>query len=287
MRRNPSVLILAVLIGLVGSLLAYRYLKTQQERLDEARQKAVGSIIEIVVADAEIPLGTKIQPAQVRLVKWPQDAEPQDAIRTPESAVGKTTRVTVRKNQPLVGSDLLSDQASLLPLLIENGMRAISIRVDRIMGVSGFITPESRVDVLTRGSIDDGGDNIVRSKLILQNVKVIATGTELEQKEGGAQEVPVVTLVVTPGDAEKIALATKESMVYLALRSYSDNSEVSTPGQTLRKLYGLGDPPRPRIEPPIVPAAPPPAAPVAKPVERRVVRSIEVLLGEEVTRQSY
>ena len=118
----------------------------------------------------------------------------------------------------------------LLPLLITEGMRAMSVKVDSVTGVSGFITPNSRVDVLVAGKPEGGGDEDERSKLILQNVRVLATGKSIEQKDEKPVEVPTVTLLVSPEEAEKLTLATRQEPVRLALRNYRDEEVVRTSG---------------------------------------------------------
>lgn len=284
MRRNTGVLIVAILIGAVGSIMMFRFLRQQQADLEDAKIKAMGAIVEVAVADSDIPVGTKVQSNQVKVVKWPQDADPDNPLRTVDAAVGKTARVTIRKHQPISDADLTQVEAGLLPLLIDHGLRAMSIKVDRVTGVSGFVTPESRVDVLSAATLQaSGGDREDRSVTVVQNAKVIATGTELEQREEGAVDVPVVTILVTPLEAEKVALAAKESALYLTLRNFSDDEEVVTTGMTAGRLWRYtGEPETPPVE------APPPVAPVASPVQPVVARrSIEVVMGEEVTKQSY
>lgn len=277
MRKSGNMLFVAVLIAALGSAMVYRYLRTQQAELDEAKQRAMGQIVEIVVADAEVPIGTTVKEGQLKLVKWPKEAEPVGAIYKTDEVAGRIARVTIRRNQPLNNADLISGQASLLPLLIEEGMRAMSVKVDRVTGVSGFITPNSRVDVLAAGNVPEpgGGERQQRSKLILQNVKVLATGTDIEQREDGPVEVPVVTLLVSPGDSEKLTLATKDEPVRLALRNYRDDAGVPTSGMSMPTLFGIVAPPPP----------PPPPKAVAAAVRRPP--SMEILMGEELTRQSY
>ena len=277
MRKPANMLFLAVLIAALGSALVYRYLRVQQDELDLAKKEALGSIIEVAVADAEIPIGAEIQEGQVKMVRWPKESEPIGAIFRAEDAVGKTARVTLRRNQPILSIDIASETAGLLPLLITEGLRAMSVKVDRVTGVSGFITPNSRVDVLATGEVGGSGDREARSKLILQNITVLATGTSIEQRDEGAVEVPTVTLLVKPADAEKLTLAAKANPVQLALRNFRDEEAVATPGQTMQALFGVSEAPKPV---PVAAAAPAVARPVVRP-------SMEILLGEEVTRQSY
>lgn len=271
MRRPANLLFLALLIAALGAALVYRYLRGQQEALEEAKTKALGSIVEVVVADELIPIGARIKEGQVKVVRWPKDAEPDGALYKPEAAINRVARVAIQKNQPIVNAQLVTDAVGLLPLLIPEGRRAMSVKVDKVSGVSGFITPNSFVDVLASGQVDrgGGGEREERSKLILQNIKVLAIGTEIEQKDDGAVEVPTVTLLVLPDEAEKLTLATRKDPIRLALRNYRDNSDVATPGLSMNELFGRTG--RQVKNGKVAPARP----------------SMEILLGETRTRQSY
>lgn len=269
MRRPANLLFLALLIAALGAALVYRYLRSQQEELEEARTKAMGAVVEVVVASEVIPIGSRIKESQVKVVRWPRDAEPEGALYKTDAAINRVARVTIQKNQPVVNSQLVTETAGLLPLLIPEGRRAMSVRVDKVSGVSGFITPNSFVDVLASGSVDRGGEREERGKLILQNIKVLAIGTEIEQKDDGAVEVPTVTLLVLPEEAEKLTLATAKNPIRLALRNYRDTSDVTTPGVSMSELFG-------RNGRAVRGGRPAPARP-----------SMEILLGETRTRQSY
>jgi pilus assembly protein CpaB len=203
------------------------------------------------------------------------DAEPEGAVRKPEEVVGQIARVTIEKNRPVVGSHLVREGVGLLPLLITEGMRAMSVKVDSVTGVSGFITPNSRVDVLVAGKPEGRGDDQERSKLILQNVRVLATGKSIEQQDEKPVEVPTVTLLVSPEEAEKLTLATRQEPVRLALRNFRDEEVVRTSGMSTSALFANA-----------VPA-------VVTKTETGVVRrapapeySVEVFLGDKSTRQS-
>jgi pilus assembly protein CpaB len=227
MRRPANLLFLALLIAALGAALVYRYLRGQQEQLEEAKTKALGSIVEVVVADELIPIGSRIKDAQIKVVRWPKDAEPDGALYKPDAAVNRVARVAIKKSA--YRECATGHRRRRPPLLIPEGRRAMSVKVDKVSGVSGFITPNSFVDVLASGQVDRQGEREDRAKLILQNIKVLAIGTEIEQKDDGAVEVPTVTLLVLPDEAEKLTLATRRDPIRLALRNYRDNSDVATP----------------------------------------------------------
>ncbi len=280
MRKPANIFLIALLIAAVGAAFIYRILSVQQAELERARASAVGAVTDVTVAAVSIDIGTRLKPEHIRLVKWPKDAAPANSISDPEALVGKVARYNIRHNQPFLMSDLTAESAGIMPLLIEDGMRAISVKVDKVTGVSGFITPSSRVDVLATGSVETEGGGAGaredRSKLILQNVRVLATGTHIEQVDGGAVEVPTVTLLVAPDDAEKIALVARRDPVFLALRGYRDNGDVKTEGASMKKLFVNGAKPPP----------PPPRTTTSAPAPRRGP-SVEILLGETRTRQAY
>ena len=283
MRRPGTILLLAIVVGALGAAMVYRYLRQQQIALETARSTAGGNTVDVVVANDTIPIGTRIQANQIRATRWPADAVPEGAIQKPEAAVDSIARFTLEKNQPLLQPQLVKDATGLLPMLITEGMRGMSVKVDNVTGVSGFITPESRVDVLVAGTTEVEKGPKQRSKLILQNIKVLATGASIEQKDNKPVTVPTVTLLVSPEDAEKLTLATRQEPVRLALRNYLDNGIVETPGSTTLKLFGEDyKPPEPVKEPAPVKVV---VRRAEKPREPRY--SVEILMGEKVSHQDF
>lgn len=269
-RRSGSIFLMAVVLGALSAAMLYRYLRAQQREIEAARLGS-GATVQLVVANAVIPIGARIEVDQVRRAAWPADLLPEGAIHELEAVVGSLARTTIERNQPLVQSQLVKDASGLLPLMIEEGMRAMSVKVDRVTGVSGFITPGSRVDVLVAGKPEGNGAGEEHSKLILQNIRVLATGTSIEQRDEKPVEVPTVTLLLSPDDAEKLTLAASQKPVTLALRNFRDEKVVETPGISTAALFkGKGRP-----------------APAAKRPARSVPQgySVEVLLGEKLTRQ--
>jgi pilus assembly protein CpaB len=277
MRRPANIVLLAILIGALASAMVYRYLRNQQAALEAARNAAPPTAtVDVVVANTTIPIGSRIEAKQVKIVRWPAGDEPEGIFHTPEAVAGNVARTTFERNEPLIQSQLVSQQAGLLPMLITEGMRGMSVKVDNVTGVSGFITPSSRVDVLVSGTPEGEGEHEQMSKVVLQNIKVLATGTSVELQDNKPVQVPTVTLLVSPEDAEKLTLAARQEPVRLALRNYQDEAQVQTAGVTTRKLFG-----QERRPPP-----PPPAAPVAPRRHAPSARySVEVILGEKVTRQ--
>lgn len=270
---------MAVFIGALAAAVVYRNLRLQRAEIEAVRRAGQRAIVDVVVATESIPIGTKIAANQVKTIPWPSEVQPEGAIVDPQLTVGKIARTSIERNQPIVETSLIREGAGLLPLLITEGMRAMSVKVDSVTGVSGFITPNSRVDVLIAGKPEgvEEGEKEERSKLVLQNVPVLAIGKSIEQVDEKPVEVPTVTLLVSPADAEKLTLAARHEPLRLALRNYRDDSLVETPGITAAALFEGGARPRP---------APP--QPVRVEPRRRAAApryTVDVLLGERVTQQ--
>lgn len=278
MRRPGNMLLLAIVIGALAAALVYRHLRALSSEIEMARHAAPGTV-DVVVASETIPVGTRITDQHVKVIAWPDKIMPDGAITDPKAVVNSVARVTIERNQPLSESQLLGQGADVLPLMIPDGMRAMSVRVDDVTGVSGFITPNSRVDVLVAGSTESESNQGQRSKLVLQDIRVLAIGKSIAQAQDKPVEVPTVTLLVSPQDAEKLTLAARYEPVRLALRNYSDNQLVGTAGLSTATLFGGA--PR-KVD---VPAGPVAAATPAPPRPRRPRYSVEVLLGDKLTRQ--
>ena len=269
MRKPGSIFLLSVVLGALFAALVYRHLRAQEQELESARRAALGQTVELLVADAAIPVGTRITTEHVRTAPWPANAVPEGVLHETGAVVGRVARVTIDRNIPIRESQLIAHGAGILPLLIDEGKRAMSVKVDSVTGVSGFITPNSRVDVLVSG-MPEQGDREQRSKVILQNVRVLATGTTIEQKDEKPVEVPTVTLVVSPEEAERLTLAARQEPVRLALRNFEDHVVVKTAGMSAVSLFASD-----------LPAAPRPNG------KGRAAKgpTVEVLLGDKVTEQ--
>jgi pilus assembly protein CpaB len=277
MQRPGFIFLLSIVLGALFSALVYRYLREQQTAVELARMSAKGASVDVVVADKPIPVGTRIEADQLRVARWPAELEPQGAVHSLEQVTGSIARMSIERNQPLQQSILVPKGAGLLPLLITDGMRGMSVRVDPVTGVSGFITPNSRVDVLVSGNPTGEGDvTEQKGKVILQNVRVLATGKEIEQKDEKPVEVPTVTLLVSPEDAEKLTVATRQEAVRLTLRNYRDEDIIPTAGIAMKTLFQ----PDPGAK-----GAPQSSAPSEKAPRTKSGGGVQVLLGDKVTRQ--
>jgi pilus assembly protein CpaB len=270
MRRPAVFLFLAVFAAIVASMVVYSSLKKK----DEEVRKALAGTVPIVVGAHDIAVGAKIDAAAIKLTRWPRNALPPGAITDSSSVLGSVARSEFVENEPIVASRLVAgDKTSgVLPLMLPNDMRAMSVAVDEVSDMSGFVLPYTRVDVLLslNASDKEGG----RSKIILQNVPVLAVAQTIARKDNPQPE-RVVTLEVTPEQAEALAVASTEGKLHLALRSYGDNTFVSTSGSDVNKVMGLSEVSEP------IPVQH--AAPIRVPV-RRIFRRPRPLQRVEVLR---
>jgi pilus assembly protein CpaB len=188
-------------------------------------------LAKVVVAGLDLPISTTLKPAHLKIVDWPETVQPPGVVRDIKDLVGRVLVVRVVRGEPVLTSKLASKDAGRgLAALIPDGMRAVAVRVDEVVGVAGFIHPDDRVDVIATVKADNAQPV---AKVILQNVKVLAVGKELEIEESirnRAMPVTVATLLVSPGESEKLALAAGNSRLLLSLRSWTDTNSVDTPG---------------------------------------------------------
>jgi pilus assembly protein CpaB len=258
---------------MLASLVVYSSLKSK----DEAVRKALAGTLPVVVAAHDIAVGAKIDAGSVTLARWPRNALPPAAITDPNSVIGSVARAEFVQNEPIVASRLVAgDKTSgILPLMIPADMRAMSVAVDEVSDMSGFILPYTRVDVLL--SLTGNEQQSQRSRIILQNVPVLAVAQTVQRKDSPQPE-RVVTLEVTPEQAETLAVASTQGKLHLALRGYGDNNMVSTSGTDVRRVMGTSSDQVP--EPPPVRQV---LAPVRMPV-RRIVHWVRPLPPVEVLR---
>ena len=229
-------LVLAIGSGIGASILAYKILN-QTQPTEQAQVESKVQLRPIVVATTRLPYGTVLQSEHVKTIEWASDYRPEGCFADPKAVIGRAILNPVVPNEPLVGSRLVpKDAGGGLASVIPKGKRAVSVRVNEVIGVAGFVLPRTRVDVLM--SVNPGGDKRrSTSRTIVQNVEVLAAGQEIERDEEGKPEtVNVITLLVTPVQAEKLTLASNEGDIQLALRNTLDTDEIDTSGITLRSL---------------------------------------------------
>ena len=194
--RNRIFAVLAIAI-LAGGGLAYATYNFVQ---NQPTTSVAAPTQPVVVAGADLQLGAALRAEDLRVVAFPKGAAPEGTFTDPGQIVGRGLIVPVVKNEPILGAKLASKEAgSGLPPVIPEGMRAVSVRVDEVIGVAGYVLPGTRVDVLATANPSDQRADIT-TKVILSNVQALTAGTRMEQDQENAKpvQVTVVTLLVYP-----------------------------------------------------------------------------------------
>jgi pilus assembly protein CpaB len=236
--RLKIALVVAVFFGLIAAYGIYNFLSERQKAEDTLR----AANQDIVVAAQDIPPGTAfneeaMKKGLTKTTPWPKSSIPAGAYSSQQQLVGKVNRVKILANEPILESRLAGEGAGLT-VRLEAGKRALALRVDEIVGVSGFIVPDDRVDViLTTTPVDGSPDRI--SKIVLQNKRVLSVAQSTEQKDGKPQLARSITLEVTPDEAEKLSLASQEGQIVLALRGLGDDTPAMTAGSRKRDLLAV------------------------------------------------
>jgi len=224
----------AIISGTAAGVMTYRVIKNRPATPQVVDKKEMIEIRPLVVATTRVPYGTMLQKEHVRTINWASDHRPNGSFADIEDVLGRATIEDLVPDEPVLAERLApTDQAGGLATIIPKGKRAISVRVNEVIGVAGFVLPKTRVDVLV--SVNLGGDKSKSaSRMILQNAEVLAAGQTIERDaEGEPQTVNVITLLVSPEQAERLTLASNEGDIQLALRNGLDLDDVETGGANL------------------------------------------------------
>jgi pilus assembly protein CpaB len=230
-KRLLFVLAGAAVFGLLAAVSVSRYLSNAQA--------FSRNMSEVVVAKVDIPLGTTIVAEQLTKVPLPSSAVPDGAFNSPEKLVGRVAVVNMAAREPVTDFKLAPEgSAGGLSSVIPEGYRAMTVKVDDVIGVAGFLRPGAMCDVLTVIEQGDAGRRNPISKIVLQNVKVLASGQNIDKPKDQreAEQVKAVTLQVTPDQAEKLALASTEGKLRLVMRNSIDQGDEQTQGVDKNKL---------------------------------------------------
>ena len=227
---------LALAVGLLVSYTVFNRLRT----LTGASNSEPGAAV--VIAANDIQVGAKLETRDVRVVTLPQSAVPPGAFSATSQVFGRGAILPISKGEFILPSKLAAVNAGAgLSSMIPPGMRAVSVRVNDVVSVAGFVQPGSRVDVLATGN--QGGANDRQTTTVLENVAVIAVGKNLDRNASSdAQSAPVITLLVSPDDAQKLALVSQEGRIQLSLRNPLDTRKGGIGATRTSSLY-LGETP--------------------------------------------
>jgi pilus assembly protein CpaB len=266
--RNKRFLVVlagALVFGLLAAVSVSRYLSSTQA--------LAKSLNRVAVAKVAIPVGTKIIPEQIMLVQFPAESMPDGTFDNVDKLTGRVAVVNIGAREPITDSRLAPEgTAAGLSAVIPEGYRAMTVKVDDVVGISGFIMPGTLVDVvvvITPEEPTNGRGPI--SKIVLQNIKVLANGQNIDKPENerDANSVKAVTLQVTPEEAEKLALASSEGRLQLVMRNSIDQGDEETKGVNKQTLLG-GDRATPIPDPGSLKSEQPKVESKPRPVQRRV-----------------
>ncbi|WP_354679331.1 Flp pilus assembly protein CpaB [Cupriavidus plantarum] len=264
--RTLVMLLVAALAGLAAVVMASRWMV----------QQSAGSTTKVAVATADINLGQRLAPEFVKLVDWPRESLPPGAMSDVATVDGRVTKASVMRGEPILESKLTpAGTKGGLSAVIAEGKRAITVRVNDVVGVAGFALPGSFVDIIVNtqkdaGKSDAGQPEQSISKIVLEKILVLAVAQEVNRDETKPKVVNAVTLEVSPVEAEKLDLARSVGSLSLVLRNQVEQRPVDTAGATKRSL----------LNEPVVQAAAPAPTPVVRAVQV-VQRIVEKKLNSQ------
>jgi pilus assembly protein CpaB len=231
-------IVLAVVALILSGGVTYLLYRVLQSRL-----QPVEVTTKVVVAAKRIEVGSRLTKEDVQLVEWPKSTPLEGSFTDPKLVVDRATMVPLQVNEPILESKLaLKEAGSGLTAIIPEGMRALTIQVNSIIGVAGFVLPGSRVDLILTAvppkDVKGAKGDQTASKIILENLEVLAAGQNVQRDvDGKPQSVQDVTLLLTPKQAEKVALATGDGRIQLALRNPMDKQAAEPPLVNRTTLY--------------------------------------------------
>jgi pilus assembly protein CpaB len=220
--------VLALAAGLLVALLVYKNL--------QPKTGVPADMAQVMVAANDLQVGARVEERDIKVIQIPSTELPPGAPRRKADVIGRGVILPIPKGDFILSNNLAGENAGAgLPALIPPGMRAVSVRVNEVISVAGFVTPGTRVDVLLTGS-PNGGEQ--ETTTVLQNVAVLASGRTLERTSTGeAQNTAVITLLVTPDDAQRLSLASKQGTIQLSLRNPLDTKQDEVPPALSKGLF--------------------------------------------------
>ena len=237
-------IILALIVATAGSVFLYKWLQVKTAPAGAVETETQSSTVPVVVAAVDLNWGTKLSKEMLKTVPFLKESLTVGFVSDPAELEGRVVISPLKEREPVLESRLAPKDVSMggVSAVIKPGMRAVAVKGDKVIGISGFIQPGNRVDVMV--TLKDPSTKNEITKMVLSNVLVLATGTEIEEKrDGQPRPVDVYTLEVNPEQAEKLSLAAAEGKLQFALRNLMDTDEVLTKGatvaETLRSLRGV------------------------------------------------
>lgn len=259
--KGIVLLTVSLLLAAGAGWAAYQYLEAMPDRGKQM------NTVPVVIASKDMTFGTKLDDGNLSVVQFPKASVPRGAYTSIDSVMGQTSKVFLVEGEPILASKL-SSVGGGLSVLVRPMMRAISIEVDQVTGVSGFVLPGDRVDVLV--TVDNaGGSNVAVTKTVLQNAEILAAGVTTEEKGKRHITTQTVTLLVDPEGAESVALGLAQGKIHLVLRNPVDMEIVDVSPTNTRTVLGMAPEKketrtRPVYRKPTPKPAPPPPEPEPK-----------------------
>lgn len=233
--KGFGLLLLAAVLAVAAGGVAYLYLKGTSA---VASGQAIDTL-PVVVCNEDLTFGTELEDGHLRIVPFPKNSIPMGAYATPDSIIGQTTKVFLVAGEPVLASKLSSIGGGL-SVRVPEGMRASSVEVNEVSGVSGFVLPGDRIDILcTIDNAPGQSQGVAVTKTILQNIEVVAAGVKTKVNKNDHIRVQAVTMLVTPAQAEDLALGMFEGRIHLVLRNPVDHEIVAVAPTNTRNVFGL------------------------------------------------
>jgi len=263
----------ALLLGVAAAVVGYYGLTSVAS---SASARSNSNFRDVVVVAADLTFGSKLDKAMLRTARYPKDAVPEGAYASMDSVVGQTTKVFMGAREPVTAIKL-SSRGGGLSMLVRPSMRAASLEVNQVSGVSGFVLPGDRVDVLVTVDSRQATEDAV-TRTVLQNTEVLAAGQKTEQQDNKPITVQSVTLLVDPAGAEALALSEHEGKIHLVLRNPEDQETTQVASLSTRQMLGQAplarNTPAPRVRVAGPRTAPTQVAVVQRPAKEQKIRII-------------
>jgi pilus assembly protein CpaB len=254
---NRNRMIIGVTIALGVAFLASVYVFRSVQRMSTVAPRPMTTI---VVAAEPLQVGTPLDEQNTKTISWPANERLEGAFRRTADCAGRAVITPIAVDEPILEPNLAPKAAGAgLPAAIPEGMRAVSVAVNDVVGVAGFVIPGTMVDVLVTGQLPGKSDGAI-TRTVLQNVRVMAAGQQIQQdRDGKPEKVPVVTLLVSPEDADVLTMASTEGKIQLALRNTIDTNDPNPPAVLQDALFAGPAAPAPlHVHEHVRPAPPPP-----------------------------
>jgi len=230
--KTIAPIVISVVIAVAGSVFIYKWINTKTAPKEVV--KVQSEAVPIAVAAVDLQWGTQLKPEMIQTAPFLKESLPSGHFTRTAELNNRVIISPLKKGEPVVEHRLAPDSIKTggVSAVLESGKRAVAVKGDKVMGMSGFVNPGNRVDVLV--TLRDPATKLDKTKVVLENIPVLATGTQIQKNEKGEPApVDVYTLEVTVEEAEKLTLASSEGRLQFALRNITDDKPVLTTGTTI------------------------------------------------------